>query len=344
MRDDALIEQILAEEDTTVLDETETVDNENIAEVETEEHQETSQEDVAQVGEVTQEVTQEVQPIIPDNWEQSLKDFVSGIEDRNGQMAIIDKLKNFETGYQKKFQSLSDERKQFEEERNGFTADKTTVESYKQLESSFAPEVHQAITQQFGSTTQYFNHLKEMDMAFSQDPHTFLLNMSNNAGIDLAQLAQMQKDPAIQQNYQVQQAQRQQSQQYDNKFKQLEEQLNSKFEELENNKFMAEMTAMKDEQGQLKYPHLSNDSVIDAMDLLANKYPDANFDTLYNESLYLVPDIRNGILNQNKVVEQQVQQTQQALAPKQVKSKVSSSETKRKMTDDELIDDILSSY
>lgn len=344
MRDDELIEQILEEEDATVLDETETVDNENIAEQE-QVGIEASKEDAVDVGETVQEVSQELpRAVIPDNWEQSLKDFVSGINDVNGQVAIIDKLKNFENGYQKKFQTLADERKQFEDERNSFGTDKNVVESYKQLESKFAPEVQNAIAQQFGSTPQYFNYLMDMDVAFSKDPQTFLLNMSNNAGIDLAQLAQMQKDPAIQQSYQMQNAQRQQGLQYENKIKQLEEQLNSKFEKLENDKFLADMMSIKDEQGQQKYPYLSQDGLLEAMDLLATRNPNADFDTLYNESLYLVPEIRDSILNQNKIVEQKIQQSQQALAPKQVKSKVSSSETKRNMTDDELIDDILSGY
>ena len=337
MRDDEILEQILEEE-------LETVDNESIAKNE-QEQIEPSEKVTEEVGETVAEDNQEV-PIVevPNNWEQPLKDFVSSIEDVNGKMAVVDKLKNLETGYQKKYQSISDERKQFEEERNSFTTDKQTVESYKQLESSFAPEVSQSIQQQFGGTPQYFNHLMQMDMSFSKDPKTFLLNMSNSAGIDLMQLVEMQKNPAVQQNYQVQQAQRQQSQQYDNKFKQLEDSFNSKLEEIENNKFLAEMTAQKDEQGQLMYPHLSNDSVIEAMDLLANKYPDADFKTLYNESLYIVPEIRNGILNQNKVVEEKIKESQQALAPKQVKSRVSSNQTQKQMTEDDILNDILSDF
>lgn len=337
MKDDALIEQILSEEDNTV-------DNEDIAENELVE--EASNENTEKVGEsvdeVGQEQTQEL--IIPEHWGTSIKDSLAKIEDANIKQSIFNEFKTYEVGMQNKLRELSDERKQFEEQMAGFNEDKNVVNSYKELEKSFAPEIHQAIQNQFGGTTGYYKHLMDMDMAYSKDPVTFLLNLSNSAGIDLAQLSELQKNPAVQQNYQLQQAQSQQNQNYENKIKQLEEMINGKFGEMETSKLLNDRMIAKDESGNLKYPHLSNDDVISAMDLLADRYPEADFDALYNESLYLVPDIRNNILNQNKVIEQKINESKQAIAPKQVKSKITSSETKKSMSDKELIDDILSDF
>lgn len=337
MKDDALIEQILAE------DEQEVVDNEDIAEDKHEEGQ--ALDDATQVGDVVEEVSEPIQEVvIPDNWEPQLKDFVTSIEDVNGKQVIIDKLSNFEKGYQGKFQTLADEKKAFEDERTQFTTDKQVVESYKQLEQGFEQGQLEQINNSFGGTPQYFNYLKEMDMMASKDPATFLLNISNSNNIDLAQLAEMQKNPAMQQNYQTQNRQQSFEQQQSKKIQELEEKFNARVEQEANDKFLAEKLAVLDESGKQKYAHLSNESVLNSMEYLAQQNPNADFDTLYQESLYMVPDIRNGILNQNNQVQTATQQASKALSPKQVKSSVSSSKTKRKMSESEIIDEVLNDF
>lgn len=337
MKDDVLIEQILAEEEQEV------VDNEPIAEDKQEEGQ--ALEGATQVGDVEQEVSEPIQEVvIPDNWEQPLKDFVVGIEDINGKNAIVEKLSNFEKGYNSKFQSLADEKKAFNEERDSFTHDKQTIESYKQLEQGFEQSQLEQINSSFGGTPQYFNYLKEMDMMASKDPATFLINISNSNNIDLMELAEMQKNPIAQQNRQNQLQQETFASRQEQRIQELENMVNSKFEEQSNSRFLAEQMAITDEEGKQKYPHLSNNSVIEAMDYLADKNPDATFDKLYSESLYMIPEIRQEILSQNQAVTQKVQQANKSLAPKQVQSSVSSSAVKKNMSESELIDDILSEF
>ena len=82
---------------------------------------------------------QEEEIVVPDNWEQGLKDFITGIQDQAGKKAVFDKINNYEKGYQKKFQDLADERKAYDAEKQAFDANRTLFNEYSGFDKSIDP-------------------------------------------------------------------------------------------------------------------------------------------------------------------------------------------------------------
>ena len=116
--------------------------------------------DTQDIEQVENEVeTQEPEPAveeisIPENWEPDVKDFINSIQDVKGKRAIFDKLKNYETGYQKKFQDLATQRHQLDDERN-FT------NSYREFEKNLNPDLRASIYSHYGNVPAYMMALHE---------------------------------------------------------------------------------------------------------------------------------------------------------------------------------------
>lgn len=303
-------------------------------------------EDIEEVVETSEVVEDVVTPEIniPENWEQDLKDFIGSIEDPTGKQAVFNKIKNLDSGYQKKFKDFSEKEKAFQSDYESFQEKQNAYKSYEDLHSSINEQEMSAINQQFGSSQQYFNHLMELDRSYSQNPVGTVLQLMNQGGIDINTLQQYQNNPAMQQSFQMQSAQQSSEQKLRQELDDLKATINDKFQANEEQKFIADHLAIKDESGNQKYPHMNNESVINAMGYISQQNPEMDFDSIYNESLYMVPDIRNNILSQNKAAEIKIAEAQKTQPPKQIKSKVSSSQTKRQLSENEMIDEILNDF
>ena len=122
---------------------------------------------------------------IPENWEQPLKDFLNSISDPAGKKAIFDKIKNFDSGYQKKLNDVASQRKELETERAAFSDERQLLGAYAALEKQFRDSgISPDISTQFGSIPNYLRFLHENNMRASQNPAHFIIDFCRAKGID----------------------------------------------------------------------------------------------------------------------------------------------------------------
>lgn len=248
-------------------------------------------EDIEQVVNDTQEEptveTQEPEPVveeisIPENWEPDVKDFINSIQDAKGKRAIFDKLKNYETGYQKKFQDLATQRHQLDDERS-FT------NNYREFEKNLNPELRASILSHYGNVPAYMRALHEADIMATKDPVKFLLNYCNNNGITREKLDSYLNGT---QNQELK-AQKSQEALRAEILKEVEER--QKQQKLE-----ADLLSFKDaknENGELIHPLLTSDGFIDQMDKLYSVYPNKSLQELYDMVVWSNPEYREQAVN-----------------------------------------------
>lgn len=122
---------------------------------------------------------------IPENWEQPLKDFLNSISDPAGKKAIFDKVKNFDSGYQKKLNDVATQRKELEAERAAFSDERQLLGAYAALEKQFRDSgISPDVINQFGSVPNYLRFLHENNMRASQNPAHFIIDFCRAKGID----------------------------------------------------------------------------------------------------------------------------------------------------------------
>lgn len=239
--------------------------------------------DTQDIEQVENEVeTQEPEPAveeisIPENWEPDVKDFINSIQDAKGKRAIFDKLKNYETGYQKKFQDLAAQRHQLDDERN-FT------NSYREFEKNLNPDLRASIYSHYGNVPAYMRALHEADIAATKDPVKFLLNYCNNNGITREKLDSYLSGA---QNEELK-AQKSQEALRMQIIKEIEEKQQK--QKLEDD--MRAFANAKNESGESLHPLLTSDGFIDQMDKLYTIYPNKSLQELYDMVVWSNPEYR----------------------------------------------------
>ena len=122
---------------------------------------------------------------IPENWEQPLKDFLNSISDPAGKKAVYDKIKNFDSGYQRKLNEVATQRKELETERAAFSDERQLLGAYAALEKHFRDSgISPEIINQFGTIPHYLRFLHENNMRASQNPAHFIIDFCRAKGID----------------------------------------------------------------------------------------------------------------------------------------------------------------
>lgn len=263
--------------------------------------------DTQDIEQVENEVeTQEPEPVveeisIPENWEPDVKDFINSIQDVKGKRAIFDKLKNYETGYQKKFQDLATQRHQLDDERN-FT------NSYREFEKNLNPDLRASIYSHYGSVPAYMRALHEADIAATKDPVKFLLNYCNNNGITREKLDSYLSGA---QNEELK-AQKSQEELRMQIIKEIEEKQHK--QKLEDD--MRAFANAKNDAGESLHPLLTSDGFIDQMDKLYSVYPNKSLQELYDMVVWSNPEYRE------QAVAQEAQKIAQAKDVEKAKSAI----------------------
>lgn len=263
--------------------------------------------DTQDIEQVENEVeTQEPEPAveeisIPENWEPDVKDFINSIQDVKGKRAIFDKLKNYETGYQKKFQDLATQRHQLDDERN-FT------NSYREFEKNLNPDLRASIYSHYGNVPAYMRALHEADIAATKDPVKFLLNYCNNNGITREKLDSYLSGA---QNEELK-AQKSQEALRMQIIKEIEEKQQK--QKLEDD--MRAFANAKNESGESLHPLLTSDGFIDQMDKLYSVYPNKSLQELYDMVVWSNPEYRE------QAVAQEAQKIAQAKDVEKAKSAI----------------------
>ena len=257
----------------------------------------------------TETETQETEPqaeqveeiVVPDNWEQGLKDFISGIQDQAGKKAVFDKINNYEKGYQKKFQDLADERKAYDAEKQAFDASRTLFNEYSSFDKSIDPSMRSSILAQYGNVPHYMEALHQMDIMASRQPVEFIKNFCVNNGITLESLQQYLSGQEYQRDYQDNRIARSQDELKAQIMKELEQ-------KQQEQRYVEEVTRFaqaKNENGEDLHPLLADQSFVADMEALQKAYPDRSLEQLYQMAYNLRPELRQKAIDEEakKVVE-----------------------------------------
>lgn len=125
--------------------------------------------------------------VIPENWEQDIKDSITAITDKNLQAAWFKKMKACDDGYQKKFQQVAEDRKKLDSDIKSFEDDRRLLGQYAAMEKQFRDsDMGAAIYAKFGSAANYFNWLHQQNVRASNNPAEFIIELCQAAGIDSA--------------------------------------------------------------------------------------------------------------------------------------------------------------
>lgn len=265
-----------------------------------------------------QEPQQEEEIVVPDNWEQDLKDFITGIQDQAGKKAVFDKINNYEKGYQKKFQDLADERKAYEADKQAFDANKTLFDSYSGFDKSIDPSMRSMILAQYGDVPRYMQALHQMDIMASREPVEFVKNFCINNGITLENLQQYLSGQEYHDAYQEN---RQARSQEDLKA-QIMRELEAKQQE---QRYVDEVTRFanaKNENGELLHPLLDDKSFVADMEALQKAYPDRSLDQLYQMAMNLRPELRQQAIDDEAKKIAEAKEVEKAKSAVGVKTKV----------------------
>ena len=251
---------------------------------------------------VTESETQEAEPVeeqivIPDNWDQGLKDFIGGINDTAGKRAIVDKVTNLERGYNDKYQNLAKERQAYETEKKAFDENRALFDSYSAVDKGLDPEMKPQIIAQYGSVANYMNALHQMDIVASRDPVRFLQNYCANNGISAENLAEILQGQGYRQAQEsVYQQQRTNDQEALKA--QIMKELEAKQKEQMYQQQVLAFAQAKDENGNALHPLLNDQSFVADMEKLQSVFSDKSLDELYKMAENLRPDLRQKAIDE----------------------------------------------
>lgn len=256
--------------------------------------------------------------VVPDNWEQGLKDFITGIQDQAGKKAVFDKINNYEKGYQKKFQDLADERKAYEADKQAFDANKSLFDSYSGFEKSLDQSLKAQILARYGNVPNYMSALHQMDIMATRNPVEFIKNYCVNNGITAEALQQYLSGQAYQTAYQDNRIARSQEDLKAQIMKELEE-------KQEQQRYVEEVTRFaqaKNENGDYVHPLLSDQSFVSDMEALQKAYPNKTLEELYQMASYLRPDLRQQAIDDEAKKIAEAKEVEKAKSAVGVKTRV----------------------
>ena len=266
---------------------------------------------VAEPETVSESEPQEEEFVIPDNLEQGIKDWISGIPDQAGKKAIVDKINNYEKGYQKKFQDLAEERKVLDE-------NKSLFDTYSGFDKSIDQSMRAEILARYGNVPNYMAALHQMDIMASRQPAEFIKNFCINNGITAENLQQYLSGQQYQQAYQ------------DNRIARSQEDLKAQImKELEakqqEQRYMDEVNRFsnaKNENGELLHPLLDDQSFVADMEALQKAYPNRSLEDLYQMALNLRPELRQQAIDNEAKKIAEAKEVEKAKSAVGVKTRV----------------------
>ena len=262
------------------------------------------------------EQVEEIQ--VPDNWEQGLKDFITGIQDQAGKKAVFDKINNYEKGYQKKFQDLADERKAYDAEKQAFDANRSLFNEYSGFDKSIDPSMRSQILAQYGNVPHYMEALHQMDIMASRQPVEFIKNFCVNNGITLDSLQQYLSGQEYQRDYQ------------DNRIARSQEDLKAQImkeieQKQQQQRYVEEVTRFaqaKNENGEDLHPLLADQSFVADMEALQKAYPDRSLEQLYQMAYNLRPELRQKAIDEEAKKVAEAKEVEKAKSAVGVKTRV----------------------
>jgi len=262
------------------------------------------------------EQVEEIQ--VPDNWEQGLKDFISGIQDQAGKKAVFDKINNYEKGYQKKFQDLADERKAYDAEKQAFDANRSLFNEYSGFDKSIDPSMRSQILAQYGNVPHYMEALHQMDIMASRQPVEFIKNFCVNNGITLDALQQYLSGQSYQNAYQENRIARSQ----DELKAQIMKELEQKQQEQRYVEEVQRFAQAKNENGEDLHPLLADQSFVADMEALQKAYPDRSLEQLYQMACNLRPELRQKAIDEEAKKLAEAKEVEKAKSAVGVKTRV----------------------
>lgn len=243
------------------------------------------------------EVTADVQELtIPENWENPIKEFFkSDVFKGNlqAQKTFFDKFKSLDDGYQKKFNDLDKQRKDFASQYENFKKDERFLNSYRDFESQLAQEDRSRILAQFGGLPQYMARLYNLDKQFSNNPLEFIQGLMNAGGITLEMLQNGVNSPA----YQQRQFQNAQAQRFGEMEERIKEEMEQRFAEQAFKEKVFAFANERDANGNITHPHLQQVGAM--MDMLMGQNPSLTLQQAYDNACYAIPEIRDQMLKAN---------------------------------------------
>lgn len=270
------------------MDETETI-QEEIIEAPAE-----ASEDVVQESQI--EDTAEVASLdVPESWGNDLKEYINGIEDQGARQAHYDKFKNFNDGYQKKFDSLANDRKDYEAQKAELDTSNQFYGGYKALEGAVDEKYRGGIVGHYGSMPNYFKWLHEQDVSISENPVEYALRLLEGQGYNQDNLAEAFSKDSYK-NYKSQ-----------NDMGQFKEQLTQETQTMMQNwqeqQKLDLFTGAKDATGNLLHPNF--EAVRNAMGSLQQAYPQASYEQLYDMACKADPTVSEGYIGSQVTQEAQ---------------------------------------
>lgn len=271
----------------------------------------------------TSEPAQEQEPQeeaieIPDNWETDIKDFIGGINDQAGKRAVVDKIKNFERGYQDKYRALAKDRETYEADKKAFDENRAWFDSYTMFEKSLDPQRKSAILARYGNVPAYMQTLYQSDLMASTDPVQFLQNYCANNGITAENLMEFLNGNQYKQAYQQRTLESSQEALKAQIMKELEE----KQQQEQYKQQVISFASAKNENGEPLHPLLNDQSFVADMEALQKAYPNKTLEELYQMATNLRPDLRQQAIDDEAKKLSEAKEVEKAKSAVGVKPKV----------------------
>ena len=305
----------------------------------------TATDEVAPIEETTTPAEEVVTPTeelnIPENWEAPIKDFFGSDvfkDNFEAKKAFFDKFKSMDDGYQGKYQTLADERKEFEANQAGFEDNRGLVNNYKALEEqgrAIDSDLFNREVARNGGTNQYMMSLHQVNSMMEKNPLETISNICQAYQITPEMLTNGQQDP----QYQARQTQAS-TQQSMAELKQ--EVLNEFREEQKTNQAQQEYQGLftaTDDSGNLKYPQL--ETIQGDVGLLMES-KGLNLDEAYNMAKLMNPAAFTAELASQAAAQAKAEEVARAKAPKSIKASPKSINTTTKnMSYDDITAEIM---
>lgn len=231
----------------------------------TEENKTAASEQGVEQTQNTEEAVQIEIEKIPEHWDNDIKTFLEGVADANGRNAFTKSFKNFESGWQKKFQDVSENRKRLD-------GDLERYGHYINFGKSLTPEQTQAITSQYGTVGDYLNHMHRVYNYAEQNPMEFILEFANAKKLDADKFVDYLTKGIV---------------------PKVEKPKEINVDEIKNSvRFELEKERIGKEIEEFGKTHEHFDKVRKIMAGLAQVEPGKSLEELYNMALYTMPELR----------------------------------------------------
>ena len=202
---------------------------------------------------------------IPEHWDKDVRTFLESVTDPNGRNSFTKSFKNFESGWQKKFQDVSENRKRLD-------SDLERYGSYVSFGKSLTPEQTQGITGKYGTVGNYLNELHRVFNYAEQNPMEFILEFANSRKLDADRFVDYLTKGIV---------------------PKVERPQEVNVEEIKNNiRLEIEKERIGKEIVEFEKTHEHFSKVRHIMAGLAQANPGRSLDEYYNQAIYTVPELR----------------------------------------------------